>query len=134
MAGARRPPHPALAPFVEPYVGYAHALGPDDVHHGVPSSSATVILSFDEPLDVQWLDDPTSREGRWTLACGLHLAPALVHTHGHQHGIQLALTPLGVRSLLGLPVGAIVRDMVGHDELPGGVPPSLLARLAGGGA
>jgi AraC-like DNA-binding protein len=53
-----------------------------------------------------------------------------VHTHGRQHGIQLALTPLGVRTLLGLPVGAIVRDMVGHDDLPGGVPESLLARLS----
>jgi len=130
MAGARRPPHPALTPYVEPYVGYAHVLDPDAVHHGVPSSSATVILAFDEPLDVQWLDDPATRGDHWTLASGLHLGPALVHTHGRQHGIQLALTPLGVRTLLGLPVGAIVRHMVGHEALPGGVPESLLARLA----
>jgi AraC-like DNA-binding protein len=130
MAGARRPPHPALAPYVEPYVGYAHVLDPDVVHHGVPAASATVILAFDEPLDVQWLDDPASRAEHWTLASGLHLGPALVHTHGRQHGIQLALTPLGVRTLLGLPVGAIVRDMVRHDDLPGGVPEPLLARLS----
>ncbi len=130
MAGARRSPHPALAPYVEPYVGYAHELPPDAVHHGVPSSTATVILAFDEPLDVEWLGAPDTRGRHWTLASGLHLAPALVHTHGHQHGIQLGLTPLGARTLLGLPVGAICRDMVGHDELPGGVPFTLLARLA----
>ena len=131
MAGACRPPHPALASYVEPYVGYAHVLDREAVHHGVPTSSATVILAFDEPLDVAWLEDPSTRGTHWTLASGLHLAPALIHTHGHQHGIQLGLTPLGVRVLLGCPVSALARNLVGHDELPGGVPASLLARLAG---
>jgi len=130
MAGASRHPHPALAPYVEPYVGYDEVMAPDAVHHGVPAAAATVILDFDEPLDVGWLHDPGTRDRHWTLASGLHLAPALIHTHGRQHGIQLALTPLGVRALLGVPVATLSGELVGHDDLPGGLDAPVLSRLA----
>ncbi|HOA58762.1 MAG TPA: hypothetical protein PKI09_12305, partial [Dermatophilaceae bacterium] len=102
--GAVGRPHPALRPFVNAYVGYRHQGAPA-VHHGVAGPSATVILAFDEPIDTAWKDDPASRGEHWRLASGLHTRPALIHTGGSQHGIQLDLTPLGVRALLGLPVG-----------------------------
>lgn len=126
-----RTPHPALAPLVASLTGYHHVLGEDVLHHGLPSSSATVVLSFDEPLDVSWYDAPGSRVQHWTLASGMHLAPAVVHTHGHQHGIQLALTPLGARVLLGVPLGALAEELVPHEDLPLGLGADVHAQIAG---
>ena len=118
--GAVGRPHPALRLFVNAYVGYRHQGAPA-VHHGVAGPSATVILAFDEPIDTAWKDDPASRGEHWRLASGLHTRPALIHTGGSQHGIQLDLTPLGVRALLGLPVGALARALVSHDDVPLGL-------------
>lgn len=123
-------PHRALRRYVREYVGYRHVTGVPDVHHGVPGPSATVILAFDDPIDVAWKDDPASRAAYWTMASGLHTRPALVHTGGAQHGIQLQLTPLGVRALLGIPVGALATAMVAHEELPLGIDATVHARVA----
>ena len=129
MGDLVRTPGPALRPYVRRLVGYHHAMDATAVHHGLPSPSATVIIAFDQPLDTAWLAAPTTRDRFWTLASGLHAAPAIIHTHGLQHGIQLDLTPAGVRSVLGLPLGAIAGTLVHHDDLPHGVDASLRDEL-----
>lgn len=128
--GAVQRPHPALVPYLGHYVGYHDVLDPLAVHHGLPSPAATVILAFGEQIDTAWLDGDRSRLRTWTLAGGLHLRPALIRTHGYQHGIQLALTPVGVRTLLGLPLAALTDCLVDHRDLPRGVPADVHARLA----
>lgn len=111
-AHERRAPHPALRGLVTDYHGYRYdALAPG-VHHGLPSSTLTMVVSFDEPLDVQWGSDPGSRGQHWAMVSGLHPEPALIHHSGFQHGVQLALTPLGARVLLGAPAGALAGALV----------------------
>jgi AraC-like DNA-binding protein len=133
MAGSVRKPHPALTPYVEAYVGYHEVLDARAVHHGVASERATVILAFDEPIDVGWPGETGSGATYWTLASGLHTKPALIVTHGFQHGIQLDLTPLGVRALLGVPAAEIAALMVDHLDLPLGVDAPKHAAIAGAG-
>lgn len=124
--------HPGLAGLVTRVCGYDYRLDPAAVHHGVPGPETTVIVSFDEPLDVGWADgtDRTGGARRWLLASGLHVRPALIRTHGVQHGIQVSLTPAGTRALLGVPMGALARVLADHADLPLGVPADLHARLA----
>lgn len=122
--------HPALKGLVNRMQGYAFRLDPRAVHHGVPSPSATVIISFEEPLDVGWHDDESSRVQRWLLASGMHTTPALIRTHGLQHGIQLELTPAGCRALLGVPIGPIAHGFADHADVPLGIPHDLHARMA----
>lgn len=124
------PLHPALTPYVERCVGYDYLLDPSAIHFGLPSTSITVVIAFEEPLDCGWLGSGES-DRFWRVASGLHDRPALIRTHGRQHGVQLELTPLGARRLLGAPAGAISRGLVGHDDLPFGVPDDLHGRLAG---
>ena len=88
----RPPPH--LRPLVEMYVGYRMAGFEAGVHRGLPGRHLTVVLPFDEPLAVSWLDAPGEGASCFeTLIGGLHQTPALIHHSGCQHGIQLSLTP-----------------------------------------
>lgn len=123
-------PHPALRGYVRSCVGYDHTTDPDAVHYGLPSLSGTVIIAFDDPLDVAFVDEPDANARYWLLAGGLHARPVLVRTHGVQRGIQVALTPLGARTLWGVPLGALAATVADHGDLPLGMPPSLHARLA----
>lgn len=125
-----RAPHPALAGDLGPYVGYHHLLDPRAVHRGLPSPTATVIVAFEQPLEVSWPHGPGAPNRSWVSASGLHTRPALIHTHGIQHGIQLALTPFGCRRLLGLPIGALAHLCADHADLPLGIPEALHAALA----
>lgn len=118
----------SLTGLVAGIEGYDFRLPDDAVHHGLPSRRVTVIVAFDEPLDCGWADG-RDRSGYWALAGGLHTRPAHIHTHGHQHGIQLSLTPLGARRLLGVPASALGGTIAGHEGLPGGVPGWLRDRL-----
>jgi len=124
-----RPAHPALRTHFTQYVGYEHVLDPRAVHHGVPSPTLTVLIIFDEPLDSCWLGDESTRGRFWTMIGGLHTRPALIRTHGVQHGIQLDLTPAGARALFGLPAGPLGGRMVRHDEVGAGIDASLRDRL-----
>lgn len=130
MAGAIRAPHALLRPYLGEYQGYREHVHPLAVHHGVASPSATVVLSFDQPLDCGWAREPDQHGTYWTLSSGLHVAPALIRPHGFQHGVQLALTPRGVRALLGVPAAAIARELVAGGALPLAGDPDLQARLA----
>ena len=124
-----RPLHSALTPYVNSCVGYDYRLDLDAVHHGLPSPGLTVILAFGRPLDCGWLDDDASGE-HWVLIGGLHDRPALIRTHGDQRGMQLALTPLGARRLLGSPAGPLARTLLDRSDLPAAFPAGLHERLS----
>lgn len=124
-----RRPHPSLRPYVRSMVGYHDVMDDRLVHHGLPSPELTVVLAFDQPLDVGWLSEPGS-DRYWACVAGMHTAPALIRTHGYQHGIQLGLTPLGARAVLGVPAAALAGAMAEHSDLPAGVGTGLLAALA----
>lgn len=118
-------PHPRLRRFVGSYHGYRYTGGPPGVHHGLPSTSLTVVIAFDVPLDVAWLTAGDSRRQTWAVASGLHLQPAVIRHDGHQHGIQLDLSPSGARALLGVPAGELYGGLVSLEELLSGAAPRL---------
>jgi AraC-like DNA-binding protein len=101
-------PAPALRPFIAAYVGYRQAGVPPARHRGLPSPYLTVIFTLDDPLTLAGHPDPRQPPGSYrTLVGGLHTAPALITHPGRQSGIQLAVSPLGARALLGLPAGEL---------------------------
>jgi len=118
-----REPHPLLRGLVTAYNGYRYEGIDPGVHLGVPSTSVTVVLAFERPLDVAWADDPASRGRHLAMTAGLHDGPALIRHDGFQFGIQLGLTPAGARRLLGVPAAALraslvpLADVLGTDRL-----------------
>ena len=121
---AVRRPRAALLPYVAWCTGYRQAgVGPA-VHRGLPSPWLTMIVTLDDPLVIARHPDPRQPASAHDfLLGGLHTAPALVTHGGRQSGIQLALTPLGARVLLGLPAAELASiDVEAAD---------VLGRLAG---
>jgi AraC-like DNA-binding protein len=121
---AVRRPGEGLRPYVAWCVGYRQAGMAPAVHRGLPSPWLTMIVTLDEPLVIA--RHPDQRQPASThdfLLGGLHTAPALVTHDGRQSGIQLALTPLGARALLGMPAAELASiDVEAAD---------VLGRLAG---
>lgn len=101
------------------YSGYRQDGLPPARHRGLPSPYLTLIITLDDPLTVARHPDPADRPGDYrTLLGGLHTTPALITHPGRQSGVQVHLSPLGARALLGLPAGELAgRDLAADDVL-----------------
>ncbi|GAA0512032.1 AraC family transcriptional regulator [Paractinoplanes deccanensis] len=105
---ARCRPSARLRPYVAFYTGYRQRGLAPALHRGLPSPHLTLIFTIDDPLVVEAHPDPRQRPGSYdALIGGLHLGPALISHPGRQSGVQVALSPLGCRALLGLPAGEL---------------------------
>ncbi len=112
--------HPALAGFVRAITGYRYDGLPAGVHVGMPSTTITLVISLDDGLVVSWPATDARPRRFDAVVSGLQDGPAHVHHGGAQEGIQLELSPAGVRRLLGTPVAELagasaeLRDVVGR--------------------
>ena len=105
---ARHDPPARLRPFVSGYAGYRQEGVAPARHRGLPSPELTFIVTLDDPLAIDAHPDPGQpAESYDTLLGGLHTSPALVSHQGRWSGVQLGLTPLGARTLLGLPAAGL---------------------------
>ncbi|WP_405152116.1 helix-turn-helix domain-containing protein [Sphaerisporangium sp. NBC_01403] len=101
-------PAGGLRPLIARYHGYREHDGAPGCHRGLPSPYLTVIVTLGEPLTVATHPDVRQAPGQYdTLVGGLHTSPALITHQGRQAGVQIALSPLGTRRLLGLPAGEL---------------------------
>ncbi len=126
----RAAPAAPLRGLVSWYSGYRQAGVPPARHRGLPSPYLTLIITLDDPLTVAQHPDPADPPGEYlTLAGGLHTSPAVVTHPGRQSGIQLALSPLGARALLGCPAGALAGIDVDGSEVLGDAARELRERL-----
>lgn len=120
-------PGPALRPYVAYATGYAFDGTAPSVHRGLPSPYLTLVITLDEPLEVLAHPDPAQPAGRYdALLGGLHERPAYIVQPTRQSGIQLAVTPLGARALLGLPAGALASLDVDLADVLGAAPAARL--------
>jgi len=108
IESVRGRPTPALRPYVAWYTGYRQDGVAPGRHRGLPSPYLTMIVTLDDPLDLSVPSDPSQPPAQYrTLVGGLHTSPVIITSPGRQSGIQLAVKPLGVRRLLGLPAGEL---------------------------
>ena len=124
-------PGAALRPYVDWYAGYREAEVAPGTHRGLPSPQLTLIFTLDEPLEMAAHPDPRQPPGSFdALVGGLHTRPALITHPGRQSGVQIALSAVGARALLGLPAGEIAsRDLAASDVLGGAFVDEMRGRL-----
>jgi AraC-like DNA-binding protein len=116
--------------YVRLAVGYRHAGAAPGVHVGLPSGALTLVVPFGEPLVLSGggLPWPTPFDG---VLAGLATAPTLIHHDGHQHGLQLGLTPAGARAVFGMPAAELAERSVELEAVVGRVAGSLRDELEG---
>jgi AraC-like DNA-binding protein len=120
-----------LALAVPRWTGYRMSGFSAGRHAGLPSPTLTLIVSFDDPLTLSQLPDPAAAPARhWTMIGGLHTRPATIEHDGNQHGIQLDVSPLGARMLLGRPAADLAEQVVALDEVLGPLAIELHERLS----
>jgi AraC-like DNA-binding protein len=125
-----RVPGGRLRPFVSWYTGYRQAGLAPRRHRGLPSPALTFIVTLDDPLVIEAHPDPGQAPGSYdTLLGGLHTSPALIGGDGRQSGIQLALTPLGARALLGMPAAELANRDEDATRVIGGFAAELRERV-----
>ncbi|HZE34641.1 MAG TPA: AraC family transcriptional regulator [Actinoallomurus sp.] len=107
-----------LAPLVAHYSGYRYEGLPPGTHHGLPSPYLTIVISLGAPTRTTVMPDPRQAPAEFAaLLGGMHTRAALIEHDGSQYGVQLALTPDGARSLLGMPAGELASAIVPLDRL-----------------
>lgn len=117
-AAAARP-RGRLRRYVRAYHGYRQRRIEPAQHLGMPSPYLTLIFTLDEPLVIARHVDPRQSPGTYpTMMGGLHSSSALIVHDGAQSGIQLQMSPLAARPLLGLPAGELASvDLHAHDVI-----------------
>lgn len=115
-------PHPALGGCVLGYSGYREHSAAPLRRRQAPTGSCTLIAGFGGPIRLYGPAGPTVPVA---FLAGMHDAAVITEFTGHQQGVQVNLTPLGVFRLLGRPLPELTNRVPQLDEL--GVPG--LARL-----
>ncbi|MGV9725089.1 helix-turn-helix domain-containing protein [Nocardia beijingensis] len=123
-------PAPALAGFIDRYLGYRMAGFSAGIHRGLPSRHMTFIVAIGPTIDVVEQTDPrqSPRNYRCVLS-GLQASTALIAHGGYQEGVAVSLTPLGCRTLFGMPAAALWDTSVEFADVVGPVGSELWERL-----
>jgi AraC-like DNA-binding protein len=114
-AMATAAPGAALRGHVRRYAGYEEHSDVPLRRRELPSATAALIVSFGPRIRVHGQGEPRS------FVAGLHDRPAVTEFHGDQHGVQIDLTPLAARRLLGVPMDRVgfpvveLEDVLGRD-------------------
>lgn len=105
-------PSPALRPHVHRAVSFAQRTTETVGETELPFAGAVLIVALGDPL---WIDGERVR----SFAAGVHDRPVVTRRTGDQRLLQLDLTPLGARRLLGVPMEELTNRVVDLDALLG---------------
>jgi AraC-like DNA-binding protein len=106
-------PDPRLRGIVLSYTGYAEFATAPMRRLEAPFAGVPMILSFGPSILV---DGVRHR----SFVAGLGDRASVTEYSGEQRGVQLNLTPLGARRLLGLPMDELARRVVAIEDVVGG--------------
>jgi AraC-like DNA-binding protein len=116
-------PHPALRGAVLRYCGYGEDMRAPLRRREVATPAVTVIFSFGPSIRV--------RSGRFSsFAAGVDESYDDTEHDGHQRGLEVKLSPLAVRRLLGVPAPELAGQVVELDALLGRTAGELTERMA----
>ena len=125
-------PSPPLRSFIDRYIGYRLAGFAPGVHRGLASRHMTFIASIGPSIDVVAQTDQKQMPASYRcVLSGLQANSALISHNGHQEGVAIELTPLGSRSLFGMPARALWNASVELADVAGAAGHELWERLQG---
>lgn len=125
-------PAPALAEFIDQYVGYRMTGYAPGLHRGLPSRHQTFIVAIGPTIDVVGHTDRAQRPDDYRcVLSGLQATSAVIAHSGHQEGVAIKLTPLGCRALFAMPAAQLWNTSLECADVVGPVGDELWERLQG---
>ncbi len=127
----RRRPAAPLAGIVAGVVGLSE-WSPEAVTRRQPAGALIpLVISFGSPLTVDQLSEGESASRSYgSFVAGLSPGHATTRHPGDQDCVQVYLTPLGVRRVLGVPGSEIARRVVAIDDVASDLGEDLAGRVA----
>jgi AraC-like DNA-binding protein len=126
-----RRPHPALREHVRRYSGYSET-GIAPVRRREPiSGDVVLIIAWGPSMRFEWPLAPHDPGGTWdSFLVGMHAPVTITEHDGVAAGVQVDLTPLGGRMLLGAPMHEVAGRVVALDDALGPLGAALPERMA----
>lgn len=127
----RRRPAPQLAGLVAGIVGLSERSSTSVTRRQPAGTLIPLVISFGSPLRVKALSDGEGADRSYgSFVAGLSQGHASTQHPGDQDCVQVYLTPVGVRRVLGLPGSELARRVVPVEEIADDLGPDLAARIA----
>ena len=123
------PPSPRLRGVVAEYRGFRDDLPAPVVLREPPSARVPVIVDLGAGWQVRAPAGGYRLQHLHAFVAGMHDAFALVEAAGPTLGVQVDLTPVGARKLLGVPMHELANRVVPLDDLLGPEAAALRERL-----
>lgn len=120
-------PHPALRGVVLRYEGFEDRSGTPVTFRELPCSFAPIIIDLDAGWTVSYGDGTPQRLD--SFVAGVTDAVVLVGHGGTARCLQIDLTPLGARRLLGVPMGELANTTVPIEAVLGAFGGLLVERI-----
>jgi AraC-like DNA-binding protein len=117
--------------LVSRYCGYVEDAPQPRRRIEIPSPDVTLILSLGPRIDVGYPHLGTRRDGLGCFVAPMHDTWAQTSFSGRQEGIEVNMSPLALRMLLGVPMHEIANRVIGLPDLIGRDADLLVERLAG---
>jgi AraC-like DNA-binding protein len=127
-----RDPHRSLAGRVVGYAGYVERMNEPLGRLEAPFAGVVLIVSFAKKLRV--VDAGGGDRSHTSFVGGLSDGPTYTEHAGDQFGIQIDLTPLAARALLGVPMVELTNRVVDLDDVVGPRADQLVDRLYDAGS
>lgn len=130
LEAVARPPHPALAGIVRAYTAWDERAAGPVRRREMPSVDVPLILNLGPPFRVREAAAPERRAvSHGSFVAGLHDRAVVTEHPGVSRCVQVDLTPIGARMLLGHPMHALARRVVALDDVLGAEGRRLVDRL-----
>lgn len=113
-------PAPELRPYVHAYVGWLEQMTAPLVRRELPTDEAPLIFNLGAPIRLFDLDDPRRHRDVGSFITGAYDAPQLVGSEGVSGGVQINLSLLGIRRLVGRPLADMKNRAVSLADVFGG--------------
>jgi AraC-like DNA-binding protein len=123
-------PAPRLRRYVHRYAGFTEPAADVVCRRQVPRTEIVVIFGLGDELGVSDPRIPGGTRRVRSFVAGLHDSYLLVANTGVSRGVQVDLTPIGARMLLGVPMHEVANSAVGLDEVLGRWAGAAVARIA----
>ena len=108
---ARREPRAQLSPYLlGAPEGWMQLRGESSAMREVPFPGVPLIFNIGPPWEIE--DPKAPPEGRDSFVAGMHAAPTIVRAAPSWACIELRLTPLGARRILGVPMHELANRTV----------------------